>query len=45
MFHKTIFTDNFVLKQKVGKYIFTMFKLSIARFWLGFCFGLFYFGA
>lgn len=44
MFHKAIFTDNFVLKQKLGKGIFIMFKLSVAGFWLGFYFGLFYFG-
>lgn len=44
MFHKAIFADNFVAKQKLGKDTFIMFKLSIAGFCLGFCFGLLYFG-
>lgn len=38
MFHKVIFADNFVSKQKLGKDIFVMFKLSVAGFCLGFCF-------
>lgn len=32
MFHKAIFTNNFALKQKLGKDIFMIFKLSIAGF-------------